>query len=314
MKSRCVELRRARPLLGTVVDLQARGPNDFTVGRGIEDAFEAIARVHRLMSFHHPNSDLSRLNRTAHRQSVTVDPWTAHVLRAAQKFSDESDGAFDVTVGRLLMRWDFLPRLHNGHPERERRTSRTTKRAVVRQVPRFARNDKPCWRDVILEENHAVRFRRPVTIDLGGIAKGFAVDCAIAALKNADVQSGLVNAGGDLRVFGLEEGSVRIRHPLDPGRAAGIVTLQNRAVATSATYFSRKKFAGGMRSALIDAQRQRAFVEDVSVSVSAETCMTADALTKIVIALGDLARPILTRHHADAVILERDLPPCWFTS
>ena len=97
MKSHCVELRRARPFLGTIVDIQARAPNDFTVMRGIEDAFDAVARVHRLMSFHDPESDVSRLNRDAHRQSVTVDKWTWDVLRAAQKFSDESNGAFDVT-------------------------------------------------------------------------------------------------------------------------------------------------------------------------------------------------------------------------
>ena len=96
-------------------------------------------------------------------------------------------------------------------------------------------------------------------------------------------------------------------------RAAGIITLQNRAMATSATYFSRKRSGDRMRSALVDAHRQRAFVDDVSVTVSAETCMTADALTKIVFALRDLARPILIRHRADAVILERDLVPRWFT-
>lgn len=68
-----------------------------------------------------------------------------------------------------------------------------------------------------------------------------------------------------------------------------------------------------MRSGLVDAQTKRAFVDDVSITVSAETCMTADALTKIVFVLRDLARPILTRHHADPVILERDLAPRWFT-
>ena len=317
MKSRCVELRRARPFLGTIVDIQARAPNDFTAMRGIEDAFDAVARVHRLMSFHDPESDVSRLNRNAYRQPVVIDKWTWDVLRAAQNFSDESDGAFDITVGRLLADWRFLPRSHRGHPEPRilsgRGASRTTARFQTREVPRYARDDKPCWRDIILKKNRAIRFRRRLTIDLGGIAKGFAVDCAIDALKKAGVQSGLVNAGGDLRVFGLEEESVRIRYPLDPARAAGIITLQNRAMATSATYFSRKKSGERMRSALIDAQTQQPIVDDVSITVSAETCMTADALTKIVFALRDLARPILTRHGADAVILERDLVPRWFT-
>ena len=165
-----------------------------------------------------------------------------------------------------------------------------------------------------MEKNCAVRFRRRLTIDLGGIAKGFAVDCAVEALNKAGVQAGFVNAGGDLRVFGLQKESVHIRYPVDPRRAAGIVTLQNRALATSATYFSRRKFRGDVRSALIDGQTQQPFVDDVSISVAADDCMTADALTKIVFALRERARPILAHHRADAVILERDLAPKWFPS
>ena len=317
MKSHCVELRRARPLLGTIVDIQVRAPNDFTAMRAIEDAFDAVERVHRLMSFHDPASDVSRLNREAHQHAIKVDHWTWRVLQAAHKFADESNGAFDITVGRLLAEWNLLPRLNARHPEPRmlsgRGTSRITKRAITCEVPRFARDDSTSWRDIILEKDRSVRFRRPLTIDLGGIAKGFAVDCAINALRNANARAGLVNAGGDLRVFGLQEEAVRIRSPLDPSRPAGMVTLKNRALATSATYFSRKKSGGETRSALIDGQTQEPFVDNVSVTVAADDCMTADALTKIVFVLRDLARPILTHHAADAVILERDSAPRWFS-
>ena len=92
-----------------------------------------------------------------------------------------------------------------------------------------------------------------------------------------------------------------------------MVILKNRALATSATYFSRKKYGGETRSALIDGQTQQPFVDNVSVTVAADDCMTADALTKIVFVLRDLARPILTHHAADAVILERDSAPRWFS-
>ena len=214
-------MRRARPLLGTIVDVQARARDDVAVQRGIEAAFATVERVHRLMSFHDAESDVSRMNREAFVRSIPVDKWTWRVLHAAQEFARESDGAFDITVGRLLAAWDYLPRPNPGHPEPRmfsgRGTSRTTTRFQTREVPRFARDDKPCWRDIILEKNHAVRFRRPLTIDLGGIAKGFAVDCAIDVLKKAGAQGGIVNAGGDLRGFGLQEETVRIRYPLDPG-------------------------------------------------------------------------------------------------
>jgi thiamine biosynthesis lipoprotein ApbE len=136
MKSHCVELRRARPLLGTIVDIQTRAPNDFTAMRAIEDAFDAVERVHRLMSFHDPASDVSRLNREAHQHSVKVDDWTWTVLLSAHEFADESNGAFDITVGRLLTSWNLLPRLNARHP------SRTTKRAITCEVPRSARDDE----------------------------------------------------------------------------------------------------------------------------------------------------------------------------
>jgi thiamine biosynthesis lipoprotein len=312
-------MRRARPLLGTIVDAKARARRKIIAARGIEAAFAAIEHVHRLMSFHDPDSDVSRLNREANLRSVTVHKWTWRVLQAAQEFASESDGVFDVTIGGLLSRWNFLPRQtfrsdstsNNGHPERTRGTSQTTSR-VIREVLRCAQDHRLAWRDIVLEKNCAVRFRRGLTIDLGGIAKGFAVDCAINALKKAGVQAGFVNAGGDLRVFGLQKEAVRIRYPLDPTRAAGIVTLKNRALATSATYFSRRKFGGHVRSALIDGQTQQPFVDDVSISVAADDCMTADALTKIVFGLRERALPILRHHRADAVILERDFAPKWF--
>ena len=186
-------MRRARPLLGTIVDVQARARDDVAVARSIEAAFAAIERVHRLMSFHDAESDVSRMNREAFVRSVIVDKWTWRVLHAAQEFARESDGAFDITVGRLLANWNYLPR-------------------------QGSRCDSISnWRDIVLEKNCAVRFRRRLAIDLGGIAKGFAVDRAVDALTEAGARAGLVNAGGDLRVFGLQEKAVRIRYPLDPG-------------------------------------------------------------------------------------------------
>ena len=102
MKSPCVEMRRARPLLGTIVDLQARAREEITLVRGFEAAFAAIERVHRLMSFHDEASDTSRVNSAAFQYAVVVDRWTWRVLQAAQQFARDSDGAFDITVGRLF--------------------------------------------------------------------------------------------------------------------------------------------------------------------------------------------------------------------
>src|SRR4029078_3725449 len=91
-------VRRARPSLGTFVEITARGDSEPKLHGAIDRAFEAVARVDRTMSFHHAGSDISRVNCEAFQRNVTVDNWTWRVLRATQKLSPESDGLFDVTV------------------------------------------------------------------------------------------------------------------------------------------------------------------------------------------------------------------------
>jgi thiamine biosynthesis lipoprotein len=252
----------------------------------IDHAFDAVAKVDRQMSFHHPASDISRINREAFQRKVTVDPWTWRVLRTAQKLSHESDGLFDITVARKLMQWNYLPR-------------------------RYRNVSEGNWRDVILEKNRTVRLRQRVIVDLGGIAKGFAVDRAVKALKRAGVPSGVVNAGGDLRVFGLKSELVHLRHPVEPMRPAGAIKLRERALATSGIYFAQKRRGRAVVSSLLDGRTCRSSRKVISVSVAASACMIADALTKIVFVLREKSIPLLARYHADALLLERDGAPLW---
>ena len=279
-------VRRARPALGTFVEITARGDNEEKLHGAINRAFNAIARVERQMSFHHSDSDVSRINREAFERKVTVDPWTWRVLRAAQKLSHETNGIFDITVARRLMQWKYLPR-------------------------RYANVSEGNWRDIILEKNYGVRFRQRVIVDLGGIAKGFAVDRAVKALKCAGVPSGVVNAGGDLRVFGLKSELVHLRHPAEPMRPAGAISLCERALATSGIYFAQKRRGRTVVSSLLDGRTCRSSRKLISVSVAAPLCMIADALTKIVFVLREKSAPLLARYHADALLLERDGAPSW---
>jgi thiamine biosynthesis lipoprotein len=286
MKSRSnVENRRCRPLLGTFVEIEGSGPSTVDLTQAIEVAFVAVAQVHRLMSFHDPDSDVSRLNRDAFNRSIRVHPWTWCVLKSAQEFSCNSDGIFDIATARHLVKWNFLPRFdsHVGTGS---------------------------WCDILFEKNR-VRFRRPLTIDLGGIAKGFAVDRAVDALKSRGVAAGIVNAGGDLRTFGSRSQLVHIRDPAEPRRIAGAVALCERAMATSGIYFARKKHRGRCVSPLLDGRRGQAARELISVTVGATDCMTADALTKIVFVLRERAAPLLAAYRADALLFERDSAPAW---
>jgi thiamine biosynthesis lipoprotein len=183
-----IEVRRCRPLLGAFVAIQAFGTDAADLERAVEAGFLAIAQVHRLMSFHDPESEVSRMNLDACYKRVRVHPWTWRVLKSAQEFSRNTDGIFDVTMAEQLVKWSYLPRCS----------------------AQFGRSS---WRDIILEASGYVRFRRPLLIDFGGIAKGFAVDRAVEILKRKRVMAGIVNAGGDLRVSDRRHSSCTFATP-----------------------------------------------------------------------------------------------------
>jgi len=292
MRSRSgIEERRCRPLLGTFVEITARGRDERLLGRGIEAGFAAIATVHRLMSFHDRLSDVSRMNREAFPKGVNVHPWTWQVMEASKRFAEESDGTFDITVAPWLTKLNFLP--HRGYQFSPTASSR----------------------DIFLRGNYEVFFRRGLTVDLGGIAKGFAVDRAVDALKENGIECGIVNAGGDLRTFGLASQLVHLRLPADPRRVAGAVRLRQRAMATSGIYFERRKYRGKYVGPLLDGrtgQSSRDLSRDlISVSVAAAECMVADALTKIVFALREKSAGLLAQCQADALLLEHEGAPSW---
>ena len=278
------EARRARPLLGTVVEIHAAAANTTVpLHAAMDAAFAAIERVQRLMSYHDSASEISRINRNAAatEQRVAVDTYT--VIESALRFAALSNGAFDPCIGDRLEKWGYLP-------------------------PSAPAADPPgvvggTWRDVELVGPCRLRFGRPLRLDLGGIAKGYAVDCAVHALQSAGVEKILVNAGGDLRVAGPWAQHIRLRHALAPHLSADALTLRNAAFATSAAYYSRRRLPFGVVSALLDPRNAVPYVENGSVSVRAADCMSADALTKVVLfAPRELAERVLGACGAQAFV------------
>lgn len=271
---------RARPLLGTLVEVRVQADSFGTARHAAHAAFEAIGETGRLMSFHDPESELSRLNRRAHRRPVAVSRHTYAVLQRACELSALSDGVFDCTVGARLMDLDYLPRV----------VDTATRRTAS-------------YRDVRLWPDYQVSFSRPLALDLGGIAKGYAVDQAIGALKENGAKAGLVNAGGDLRGFGNIEWPVAVRHPRSPAQLLSLGTISNEAIATSGAYFATRG-NGTAITHIIDPRTQRSRRAGASVSVIAGTCMDADALTKIVWLSTAPPHALLKRLCARAVVLE----------
>ena len=254
------EMQRARPLLGTLVQIRVSGEDRDALAGAIESAFRTVARVHALMSYHRARSDVGRINRFAWRTPVRIHPWTHAVLREAQRVAGASGGLFDVSVARQLVARRVLPALRSA-------------RVPVRGAS---------YRDIRLLPGFKVRLARPLLLDLGGIAKGFAVDRAVERLRAAGVHSGTVNAGGDLRCFGPRSERVHVRHPADPSLLLPLAELREGAIATSAAYFTRRRIAGREVSAQVHPRRP-GFVPRDSVSVAAARCITADAWTKVLL-------------------------------
>jgi FAD:protein FMN transferase len=290
-------LRRARPLLGTFVEIVVPRP----AGRelpgtdaAIAAAFAAVEKVHRLMSFHDPASDVSRLNREAAARPVTVDAWTHHVLGAAANLHRRSSGLFDVAVAPVLQRLGLLPDADG--------------RAAASQVPPLDA--------VELLSGHRVRFRHPrLRIDLGGIAKGFAVDRAVEALRDSGLTGGLVNAGGDLAAFGPAPHAVYLRDPGDPRHALGPVAIIDEALATSGGRFDPFGSATVIDPAVIDPRTRQPAHAAAGATVRAPSCLVADALTKVVMIAGEAASGLLDHFHASALLVQQNgdvrVTPAW---
>jgi thiamine biosynthesis lipoprotein len=196
-------LRRMRPLLGSFVEVAAHGPG---AAAAIDAAFACIEKAQARWSFQDVDSELSRLNR-APGNCVALHSDTLRLLRVAKTLMQRSAGAFDCTVGGMLVQAGVLPD-HAGPG------------AIERGVAE----------DIELGADWA-RLRRPLRLTLDGIAKGYAVDCAIHALRCGGTRDGWINAGGDLRVFGAVSLPVQ-RRELD-GSFSSLGVLRNAAMASS---------------------------------------------------------------------------------
>lgn len=263
-----------RPAMGTLLHVSASGTNTKATEQALDDAIAAVERVDRLMSFHSPDSELSRLNREAVRAPQQVDPWTYAVLRRALRVSDLSDGLFDVSVAPVLVREGLLPQATDTLP------------------------DRGSWRDISLLPDSRVAFRQPILIDLGGIAKGFAVDMAIHLLRAAGCTEASVNAGGDLRRFGVHSQTIHLR------RASGLIPvaqLRCGAVATSAPYLSDEQRLAQPLGHIVDPRAQTFWKGSGAVMVAARSCVMADALTKVAALAGPACGPLLAHLGARAL-------------
>lgn len=273
-----VRLERGWPVMGTVLRVSAAAPDSGTAREALEAARSAVFRVDSLMSTYRDDSDLSRVNAAAGSgRWIPVAPATARVLEAALSWAAASGGAFDPTAGPLADAWGF----HAGDPAR----------------PPPGRADSAArlvgWR-LVEHDSAGRRVRLPregMRLDFGAIAKGWALDRAKAAMRDAGAAAGTVDLGGNVSVFGPPPGDrdrwgLGIRHPRREGRLAGTVAVDSGSVATSGD--SEQYFvADGVRwSHVMDPRTGRPARGVVQVTVIADRGIDADALSTALFVLG----------------------------
>lgn len=273
-------IKRCRPLLGTFVHIRVHGLAPERAHAAIDAAFAEIATIHGLMSFHEPDSDVSRLSREAHERPVAVDFRTYEVLLRSRALSDASDGAFDITVASALVARGVLPR-PKGAPE-----------------PAAGAG----WRDIALLGEGGVRFKKPLWLDLGGIAKGYAVDRAIEALRSFAPTQACVNAGGDLRVIGPNAERIHLAPDRCESGQAAVIDLEEAALASSCGKMLGRRSGRTSNACHVNTLRGRAVHRPQFVSVVAPRCIDADALTKVVMARGVCSSPLLAKLGARAFV------------
>jgi thiamine biosynthesis lipoprotein ApbE len=270
--------REYRYVMGTSVEIEAVGATPDVRSAAITEAFAAFAEVDRLMSDYRSDSELSGVNQRAAGQPVRVSDALFSVLHAADVVSLRSHGAFDVTVGPLVALWGF----HDKKPHLPAPSELATVRPLVD------------YRNVVLDASRqTVRFLRPgVAIDLGGIAKGFAVELAAGVLRRHGL-NGFIDAGGNQYLLGLPAGkpqwTVGVKDPTRRDRLLGVIDTLETSVSTSADNANFLTANGVTYGHILDPHTLHPSDAALSVTVLSRDGTLADALSKAAFVLGPKA-------------------------
>ena len=265
--------RRDAAIMGTSIHVELWADEAAAGEAAVAAVIASMHDVDAMMSTYKPSSQLSQVNARGAREAVKVDRELFDVMRASLEFSKLTGGAFDVTYASVGHLYDYRAR------------QRPTDTQISQALPGVN------WRNVRLDPAAlTVKFDRPgMRIDLGGIAKGYAVDRAIALLQARGIAHAVVSAGGDSRIIGDRFGRpwiVGIRHPDDPGRLITRIPLVDTAMSTSGDYERYFDENGVRYHHILDPKTGRSASKVRSATILAPTAMQTDGLSKTAFVLG----------------------------
>lgn len=272
-------VRRTVPVMGTTAEISVVTRDPRHANAAINAALDELFAVHRTMSRFDPTSDIGRANAGAYRNPVAIGAATATVIASALHWAAARGGNFDPCLGRVAELWNVGTR--TAPP-----ASAALRRFAGRHLARHIELTRSGGTDAVVFDD------ADVALDLGGIAKGYGVDRAVAALREWGVTDGIVNVGGDLYALGRpvddDAWQVGVRAAEQPERIARVIPLSNAAVATSGDYEQFFDYGGTRYHHIIDpATAAPTRGSTHSVTVVADDCMTADAAATAVFGLDD---------------------------
>ena len=266
-----------REVMGTFAHVVATADKMITAQKCVTAGIGQLEYVDEVMSDYIDDSELSRVNRDAFNEAVKVSDGLFEVLSAAKRYSEKSEGAFDVTVGPLVDLWNKAGQA--GVKPTEQELAEVTKRVGYEKL-------------ILDKVNKTVRFAVDrMRVDLGGIAKGYGIDLAVKEMKENGAISGMVDVGGDIFCFGDRAGqtggwTIGLKDPFIEGNILMKLKLDDMAVATSGNYrrfvsIDGRKFSHIMNPAISSSAKELS-----SVSIIARTALEADAMATAVSVAG----------------------------
>jgi thiamine biosynthesis lipoprotein len=281
------------PIMSTTMHLTAVLPA--RRARGTDSAFVAAEQAARIvearMNRYNPDSELSGFNAAPADELVPLSEETMDVLRQSAALYQKTDQAFDITVLPLLRVWQSAAKADRLPSEEQVQAARAESR----------------WAQIELTEQGARKSTATAGVDLGGIAKGFAMDLAVEAMRREGVDGGIVEIGGDLRCFGSKPDGrpwrVQLRDPFVPGAGSFVLAVRDAAVCTSGNYERGRMIAGQHFSHILDPRLGRPVDTYPSVTVVAGTAAAADAWATALSVLGPDGFALLDGTDLEAMII-----------
>jgi FAD:protein FMN transferase len=283
-------VRREVLVMGTLAEFAVAHRDPAQANAAIDAAIEALQWVDATMSHFNDRSDVGRANARAASSVTAVTPETHAVLEESLAWAAASDGLFDPCLGRATRLWDVK---HRHQPPADDAVKVVANQQLYRSLEIGTQSG-----------SRIVRFHHhDISLDLGGIAKGYGVDRAVKVLRAQGIEHALVGAGGDLYALGRspsgEPWRIGIQSPFAKDALAGSLPLEDAAIATSGDYQQYFEYHGRRYHHLIDPRTGAPSRTPLhSVSVVAGTCMAADAGATLAFADRTVAERVLSRRGA----------------